>query len=117
MKHETAKGMEFPVQLPDLDIYGLTNNFITAFKTDFESVRVLPNPANEYVNISTHFEDADKNLHFMLYDINGKPVKTSILNGTENRALSIKELAEGMYYYVIKGNDKVWHKDKLLIIR
>ena len=54
---------------------------------------------------------------FELYDINGKPVKTLPLSGNANQSLPLDDFAEGMYYYVVKGNNKVWHKDKLLIIR
>ena len=113
-----AKGREFPVQLPDLDILGLSGGgFTTTFKAEMPLVNLVPNPANNTVSISTRFGDADQQLAFVLYDINGKPVKTLPLSGNANQNLPLDDFAEGMYYYVVKGNDKVWHKDKLLIIR
>ena len=75
-----AKGTEFPVQLPDLDILGLSSGgFTTAFKTGIPLISLVPNPAKEYINIATHFEDADKQLTFVLYDINGKTIKNAFL--------------------------------------
>jgi hypothetical protein len=59
---------------------------------------VYPNPANDFIklNLSSSIKGS-----VLIYDLNGKLCKTTLLNGLENN-ISVADLSEGLYLLVIK---------------
>lgn len=65
-------------------------------------VKVYPNPANTYVNISVTNEDA---MFVDVYDITGKKLASSVIDDNKVR-INTESFNDGLYLYSIKDKDK-----------
>ena len=77
-------------------------------------VTATPNPASEFINITTNFDM--KNTRVRIIDIAGNVVRTeSLVNKEKSTRLSVNELPTGMYIleiYDILSGDKF--RDKII---
>ncbi|MDR3308488.1 MAG: T9SS type A sorting domain-containing protein, partial [Tannerella sp.] len=73
------------------DNYGLTDQK----EAGFASLKVYPNPASDFVNITIHKNLTGKTLS--LYDSSGKQVETFNIAGTTSR-LDLSKLPDGVYF-------------------
>lgn len=69
----------------------LTSNF---------EISVSPNPANEYVTITS---EKKEELFYVLYDLNGKILEEEEITGTETR-ISLKSLSPSVYFIKVLQN-------------
>lgn len=76
------------------------------------NISIYPNPAFDYFTIhSTSYEE----LYLKIYSINGGIVFDD--NVKANDKIPVKDLVEGIYYYVISTNDDKWQHGKLMVIK
>lgn len=74
-------------------------------------VSIYPNPATDFVNIST--TDLPTNLKLFVYDMNGKMIMSKTMN-SNNYQLEISELPNGVYGVVIQDNFNLIHRSKIV---
>ncbi len=70
-------------------------------------ISIMPNPAIDYVNINFTITQAE-NLNLKIYDISGKLIKQSILNGIlgeNNNTLDVSDFSSGLYFLQLEGNN------------
>ncbi len=80
-------------------------------------LKVFPNPATEQVTIRTEVLPQREDAQITLYDLLGKPVAMEILpKGQPEMALNVRNLAQGVYYYVITQNQRR-QNGKLVIVK
>ena len=77
----------------------------------------FPNPANNELYIQ--FNDAEYiDLTIELYTLLGEKVGDYKLSSNDDiELISLQKIASGVYYYLIKSNNHLIKKDKLVIIR
>lgn len=76
-----------------------------------DNIKVYPNPAIEYINIS--FDSEYKQLNFELIDLQGKIVMNKIVNNNCN--INVEYLTNGIYYYRISDHDKIIKTNKIIL--
>ncbi|MCB0482724.1 MAG: T9SS type A sorting domain-containing protein [Flavobacteriales bacterium] len=74
-----------------------------------ELIKVFPNPANEFVHISTN---QDSRLHYSLLDIQGKTIQSGELTRSEN--LILLKVPDGMYFLQLQG-EGVLETQKIIV--
>lgn len=68
-----------------------------------EQVSIYPNPANDFINVSTDMINAS---NIVIYDITGKEVfKTSI--SRDKNVINVSSLKKGMYFLSVSNNQKL----------
>jgi len=95
------------------------NNQLTqnAIEETAAEILVYPNPANETLFIELDNNEFT-NANFELYTMLGEKVMAYALNTNEQiSSISLQQLAAGVYYYIIKDNNQVIKKDKVIIIK
>ncbi len=77
-----------------------TNQHFTSVQTvDLKSIKIYPNPANEYL-----FFETEEQLNFYLSDLSGKIIKTNLDNA--DKKCYIGDLKPGIYY--VQFQDKTY---------
>jgi len=83
------------------------------------SASVFPNPANTIINVELKMKDMG-NAQCILYDINGKAVKQSIIyndpKGIPQSLIDVSDLNEGVYNISLISNEGVVNK-RVVIVR
>ncbi|MGB1204180.1 MAG: GEVED domain-containing protein [Chitinophagales bacterium] len=77
---------------------------------------VSPNPAQHIVNVQIDDMKNPTNLNLQLFDVSGKCVLQQKIAEPTNIALSVSELAEGIYFLAIQ-NENYSTNQKLMIVR
>lgn len=71
-----------------------------------KDVRIYPNPASDFVYLTTDPSDA-----ISLYDVVGKTINTPVFFTNENVQLDIRNLTSGIYFvHIQRGTEKQIHK-------
>ncbi len=77
---------------------------------------LAPNPASEYVNILFELSDQQKEYTIEIYNLLGNKLSTYKPRAVEGiRKESLSSFADGMYIVILKENDKIVDKQKLII--
>jgi hypothetical protein len=88
---------------------------VAGIKNDTEefSVKVYPNPASQFIHIST--DDTGNDLRFKLFAAAGQQVIDRQINGSSTISLSALKLNNGLYYYHIISGTGLLSSGKLII--
>lgn len=86
-----------------IDYLGVNNTY-----TDIPEIRIYPNPASEYVNIS-----GCNNASVLLFGMDGK-LKRQVQSGSDEFRLNLNGLAKGPYLIVVQSKEGI-KQQKLLI--
>ena len=81
----------------------LTITPVTEFFYPDIEMKVFPNPTQDFVIIQ--FNEMIKNLHFSLFDLTGKVLKSKLITSTETR-LNLKTYASGSYILKLSHNNQ-----------
>jgi len=102
----------FSVTIIDMSTSGIGNK---TGNDDFVFT-LFPNPANDAVTLRFHNKETDAVLE--LYSANGVLVKTHRLSGSNGEyRFSVAELAEGVYFYRLRGKSGPSDMKKITVIR
>ena len=113
----TAKGYEFPLQLPSLP--HVQGSAYTTFKTKGNTPDMFvlyPNPAADQARLNYKLPSNQSAL-LTLYDINGRILHTATLTGNGTHTISTQMLENGIYYYTVATNGVILQRQKLLILK
>lgn len=77
------------------------------------NISIYPNPANTIIHVELKSKDAGA--QYILYDINGKAVKQSIIYNLKS-LIDISDVSEGVYNISISSNEGVLNK-RVVIVR
>jgi len=83
------------------------------------NITVYPNPANRNLNISLNNINAS-NIEILLINPEGKTMivnNEEISNASLNTRMNINSLSQGIYYLVIKSNDNIIAREKVVIFK
>jgi hypothetical protein len=75
------------------------------------NVSIYPNPASDFVNITT--TNLPANLNMYVYDIHGKQIMARVITDA-NYLLDISSLANGVYGVVIMDDASIIHRSKFI---
>src|SRR5690606_19116750 len=81
------------------------------------TVKIAPNPANEYVEFEYNFLIASKTSALRILDVQGKPIMTWNL-GTNQRGLKVldtRKLVNGVYFYELMQSGKKVEGGKFIV--
>jgi len=112
----TAKGHEFPLQLPQLP--GLQGNGYTAFKSGSDNLPVselYPNPANQTAQLNYRLPD-QTTATLTIYNLTGRIMHTAVLKNNGTHIVPVHNYAAGIYYYTISINGVMYKRNKLVIV-
>jgi hypothetical protein len=91
---------------------------VTHFEEDIDStvtqeikVRLFPNPTDENVYMS----GALANSELTVYDMRGKIIYKQTI--AEIHELNVKILSPGSYWFILRNNDEVYFKERLVKTR
>lgn len=80
---------------------------------DGSGVMIYPNPANDFVSIST--PEPTENCNLNIWDSAGRLVRSTTTSS--NTKISVEDLEQGIYLYELRLNDKSLKHGKLMIER
>lgn len=81
-----------------------------------DSITLYPNPVDDYLNLA--LTKSPGNLNLNIYDLLGKKVYSSNLLDNQNQyKIDLRELPEGQYVLILKEDNVILKKSKILIIR
>lgn len=92
----------------------ITTNINTVLQSEDSGVIIYPNPANDFINVSTNEETEIKQI--LIYDLAGRLVKRIAIDCTGN-SIIVSDLANGVYILnIFIGKDtEVQYRKKLII--
>lgn len=76
---------------------------------------VYPNPAHDYINININYAPYEP-LIIDFFDSNGRLVKKSTIT-SRSQKISLSNLSEGLYYYIIRNRNNYKAINKILLVR
>ncbi len=83
---------------------------------DKQSLKISPNPANEFIVIYYEISKAINGLRLVICDANGKTVYDKELNKAKDELLiTLKDYAKGNYIVTLFNNGKVVNSSKMVI--
>lgn len=94
-----TQGVQQPFEIFELKI--------TDWNSEIE-IQVFPNPTSEGIELIINSDHPD-NLLYILFDVNGKQVKSNVLNNSRNY-ISLNELSQSVYLLTILSNDSSYKK-------
>lgn len=71
-------------------------------------IKVFPNPANEVLNVQSHFNFGKGN--YKIIDANGKIIMNGPLSGEQNFSIDLEELINGIYFLNISSEKGQFNK-------
>jgi len=78
---------------------------------------LYPNPVNDVINI-TATENFTSDSRIELYDVTGRLVYSSLIDTeSNNAAISLKEVKQGLYLCVIKNGNEIISSSKISVIK
>lgn len=112
-----ARGHEFAIHLPDLNLGAGNSNWQTSFKTlDNKVGKLYPNPATNQVQLA-HYLDTNQKGVLNLYDMMGQQLSSHNFMGTGTQTINVANLPTGLYHYTIVVENTTVVKDKIVIIK
>ncbi len=118
----SAKGIEFPFELPKLDFIDGSENIYTVFKnqnnTNFSKLSqslLYPNPAKNNATLNYQLEHNEQ-AQLIIYNINGKELATYILNNN-SATIDLRTYPTGVYIYKLIADNKIIAREKLVVIK
>jgi hypothetical protein len=80
------------------------------------SVKVMPNPANEYASFIWDMKSFDKSSILFIYDQTGKILVTLPINSKEGQWVwNIKNVPSGVYVYTLKSEQLILYSGKIIV--
>jgi hypothetical protein len=77
---------------------------------------LYPNPAiNHFRLLYAHHED--RHTEYSLFDVLGNEIRRGTLSNNLATQINVESLSEGLYFIVIRGEDNVFEKQKLIILK
>ncbi len=89
-------------------IFKIEDNTIGYAEENNIEVSIYPNPVVNVLNIDGNF---DENTHYTITDINGKTMKSNILN---TNSIDVKQLNNGIYVLSITFNDQLIYSKEFI---
>ena len=83
------------------ELLGICNDSIPLDKTE-DFISIFPNPASNIINFSLQKKIDGQ---FKIYDLNGNLLQTGIIENEEKGLISISQLKNGVYIFIIIQND------------
>jgi len=77
-------------------------------------IRTFPNPADDYLNISIG-GDYRGDINYYIYSVDGRLINNGKLINKQLNRVELSEFSKGIYLLEIKNNNKLIHKDKLVL--
>ena len=112
-----ARGHEFAIHLPDLNLGAGNSNWQTSFKTlDNKVGKLYPNPATNQIQLA-HYLDTNQKGVLNLYDMMGQQLSSHNFMGTGTQTINVANLPTGLYHYTIVVDNATVVKDKIVIIK
>ncbi|MFZ1678887.1 MAG: T9SS type A sorting domain-containing protein, partial [Saprospiraceae bacterium] len=71
------------------------------------SISVFPVPAKDFLNISLNEHEFSGTIHFLLYDANGRLVKSLISEPGPNIMMNIRDISPGIYFLKAQTSGKI----------
>ncbi|QQS30037.1 MAG: T9SS type A sorting domain-containing protein [Sphingobacteriales bacterium] len=110
-----AKGIEFPVNLPELPEGG--GEWQTAFKNATERIsKLYPNPTNHTATINYNLQKDDTAV-FSLYSPIGQLLATTVLIDSGKHLIDVHKYTAGLYFYTVSINGVPVVSDKFVIFK
>jgi hypothetical protein len=81
-----------------------------------QTLKVFPNPASEYLQISINEEIQSKDIELYITDINGKILQKKKALNLNNEKIEVADLPQGMYFLQITNTKKVIATTKFIKI-
>ncbi len=78
------------------------------------SVRVWPNPANEFLRLELPFEIEENDIQIAIFDITGKMIRSS---GGFQQEIYTGDLPEGIYLLTLKSETRLFSTERIIIRR
>lgn len=75
--------------------------------TVFSKIECYPNPANDFITISSEDFANEKSLSIEIFSIDGKKVSSELYQNKSSITLDIQNLARGVYLAKVKGEEKI----------
>lgn len=80
------------------------------------SVKVMPNPANEYASFIWNMKSFDKSAILYIHDQNGKIVTTHTIDTKQGQWVwNIKNVPNGVYIYTLKSEKLILNSGKIIV--
>ena len=83
---------------------------------EVQNIGVIPNPANESVKINYPTKDEKEQLLLKVIDLNGKILKSILLDDTGKYLLNTSDLDEGIFILHISDGKEILYQNKLILI-
>jgi hypothetical protein len=77
-------------------------------------IRTFPNPADDYLNISIAGDYGDE-INYFIYSLDGRLINNGKLINKQLNKLDLSKLSKGIYLLEINADNKLIHKDKLVL--
>lgn len=94
-------------------IHTHTNDKANELTTSLLSV--YPNPANEYSTVEINMAEENKTGVFIIYNLLGTEVYKQQVKNNDVLTIDNKELNNGIYFYILKSNNEIIEKQKVII--
>jgi len=73
----------------------------------FSKIECYPNPANDFITISSEDFALEKSLSIQIFTIDGKKVSSELYQNKSAITLDIQNLAKGVYIAKVRGEEKI----------
>jgi hypothetical protein len=91
------------------------SNGLSESESNYKSyIRTFPNPVDDYLNISI-VGDYGSDINYYIYSVDGRLINNGILINKQLNKVDLSEFSKGIYLLEIKNNNKLIHKDKLVL--
>jgi len=78
-------------------------------------LKIYPNPASEYSTVEIRLNDENRAAEFIIYNILGSRIYSQQVKDNDVLTIDNKELNNGIYLYVLKTNNEIIEKQKVII--
>ncbi|MBL7882456.1 MAG: T9SS type A sorting domain-containing protein [Bacteroidia bacterium] len=78
-------------------------------------LKVYPNPASDFSTVEIKLDETITNAEFIIYNLLGSKVYSQQVKNIDVLTIDTKELNNGIYLYVLKTNNEIIEKQKVII--
>jgi hypothetical protein len=105
-----------PVYIPGDENERETKQINSFVDGKLDELLIYPNPSSEYTTIAYKVLNIEHQLSYMLLTVEGKLIKSTILQNTQDELLlNVSKLPSGKYVVVLKDGDRIITSKKLTI--
>ncbi|HLC83503.1 MAG TPA: T9SS type A sorting domain-containing protein, partial [Bacteroidia bacterium] len=115
-----TKGLEYanyPYDVQEVRSMDVSNSENIEDKNSMPGLKVYPNPATDFTKVEIRLSEEVKNPQLVIYNLLGSEILKKSIENNQEIIFDMKDFNTGIYFFVLKTENGIVEKQKVIVSR